>query len=496
VSESSAAARDVAVSIRNALVVGSSLVVTWSLALLVRLWLPRKLGPELFGDYSFAEALAINGFGFISLGIDTYIQKEVPSRPEHASDFFGGTMLLRFAASAIVFGVIAGIAARGGYSHDALVAALLFGAAQLASLVGGTCATMLYAARRVGRLSALNVATKVLWAVGVVAGMISGAGLWAYAAAALASEAVRALMLFVIAKSELDLRMRVDVRQTLDVVKKSLPFYVNVVAMALYGKIDVAIMGMSVPEREIGWYGAATNISVVAMMVAPLFNWVLMPQLSRAASRGRDSLFAMVRRTFDLTLIFGAGIATVLGACADVVVHVVFGSRFEPSIGALRALSPLFLFVYLAMLGATCLILLERSWTATLVMVASFVVNASANLLVLRFALARLGDGGAGIGAAAVSASTEGIVAFTMFWFVGKEAFDRRNASTAIRVVACAALTVAVDRLAAPIGSPRIFVDALAYVVLIVATRALDVREAARVLSDALKRRRGEHAGS
>jgi len=91
-------------AVRGAFVLGASLVATWTVALVVRLLLPRSLGPALFGEFNFADALAANAFVFITFGLDTYIQKELPARPSHQSEFIGGVFVVRLVASALLFG--------------------------------------------------------------------------------------------------------------------------------------------------------------------------------------------------------------------------------------------------------------------------------------------------------------------------------------------------------------------------------------------------------
>src|SRR3954447_2371242 len=88
-------AHDVRTAMRNGVKLGLSLVGTWTVALVVRFFLPRYLGPERFGLYSFSDAFAATYFVFLGLGIDAYIQKEIPARPRHASDFLGGVLVFR-----------------------------------------------------------------------------------------------------------------------------------------------------------------------------------------------------------------------------------------------------------------------------------------------------------------------------------------------------------------------------------------------------------------
>src|SRR5689334_4697304 len=92
---STTSSSDAAVALRNGLRLGGSLLATWTVALVVRFQLPRHLGPEAFGRFNFCDAFTGGVFSFLGLGVTTYIMKEISVRPAHASDFFGGLLLLR-----------------------------------------------------------------------------------------------------------------------------------------------------------------------------------------------------------------------------------------------------------------------------------------------------------------------------------------------------------------------------------------------------------------
>ena len=96
--------RDLGVAFRNALKLGGSLLGTWAVALVVRFQLPRLMGPERFGAFNFADSASVVVFTFLGFGVDTYIQKEIAVRPEHASDFFGAVVVLRAAAGVLLLG--------------------------------------------------------------------------------------------------------------------------------------------------------------------------------------------------------------------------------------------------------------------------------------------------------------------------------------------------------------------------------------------------------
>jgi O-antigen/teichoic acid export membrane protein len=235
-------------------------------------------------------------------------------------------------------------------------------------------------------------------------------------------------------------------------------------------------MGLLLPNRELGFYGAATNISSIAMLMSPIMNWVVTPQLARSA-HDRGELVAMVRRALEWTVVLALPVALMLELGADVVIHTVFGAKFGPATGAMRALAPVFVLVYAAMLGATGLMLLDRAWTVTLVTASSFVVNAVLNVLLVRPAFAWLGEGGGGIGAAAITVFTEAVVVGIYVTMLGRDVFDRASLGAIARSLGvCAAVTV-LHVLLRQLGPVRLLLDVVAYCVLAFVTRAIRVGE-------------------
>src|SRR5262245_29540407 len=90
-----AQAADFALGAKNGVQLGASLLVTWSVAVIVRLQVPAHLGPVQQGYFSAAESFAGVFFILLGLGIDTHIMRVVSVRPQHASEIVGGVFVLR-----------------------------------------------------------------------------------------------------------------------------------------------------------------------------------------------------------------------------------------------------------------------------------------------------------------------------------------------------------------------------------------------------------------
>lgn len=480
---SSTIAHDRRVAVRSALVLGASLLATWSVGLLVRLYLPNFLGPTRFGTYSFAESFPLAVFGFLGLGVETYIQKEIPVRPEHASDFFGGVVLVRVAMSALLLAGLAAALALGGRSSEVQLVVFVFGLAQFFVQHNGTLAALLQAARAVGGLAFINVASKILWGVGVFVAILTSAPLATIAASFCLSEIVKAVVLHRLARRHLDLRARLDLGSVRRVVIACLPYYVNAVAIGIYAKIDISLVNFVSNDEETGWYGAAQSLAGIAMLLAPLMGSVLMPLLSRVASRSHDELKATLRRTIETISAMTIPVSLMMFLGAGVAVRYALGVRFLPATAAVMILAPMFVLTYLAMILCIFLNLIGRAWTVTVISLSALVLDSVANLFLVPHTLRWFGTGGGGIGASIVLVATEALVVSVLGVVVGWQTWlDRRSVKVIATSIAIALVVVAADRALVRIGPIRLVLDGLLYLVLASITGALDLKQILRTI--------------
>src|SRR5207248_45772 len=178
----SASWSDLHVALWNALKLGASLIGTWTVALAVRFALPRQLGPDQYGVYNFAEAFAASFFVLTTLGIETYVQKEIPLRREHASDFVGGVVALRVALGTLLLAAMAIILHFDGRAVEIRYAVYLFAVGQIFFVANATLSALLHASGTVDGLSIVNIAAKLLWGTGMVAAIVTRSGVAARAA--------------------------------------------------------------------------------------------------------------------------------------------------------------------------------------------------------------------------------------------------------------------------------------------------------------------------
>ncbi|MGC4093501.1 MAG: oligosaccharide flippase family protein [Polyangiaceae bacterium] len=193
---------------RNAIKLALSLTATWTVALVVKFQLPRHLGPLSFGNYNFSEAFAAAFIAFLGLGIEVHIQKEVAVRPDTASSFFGGVVLLRLLLSIPLFAAMLLTLYWTGRGERLPLLVISFGCAQFVAGLNGTLAAMLQATARINVLAAVNVAAKLVWGVGIAVGVMLDWPIFVLTLPSLASELLRWAVLYRAARSEIGLRFK------------------------------------------------------------------------------------------------------------------------------------------------------------------------------------------------------------------------------------------------------------------------------------------------
>ena len=167
-------AEDTRLAVGNALKLSGSLAGGWATALLVRLVLPRVLGPERFGALNFADVFTATSFVLLQLGVDTYVRTAVAVEPQLARKFMGGVLAWRVLALALTAALCIVLRATGRAEMQPLV--LVMCTAQLLASVNGTLAALLHARGRVDGLAWATVLAKAIWAAGVIAALAAGGG--------------------------------------------------------------------------------------------------------------------------------------------------------------------------------------------------------------------------------------------------------------------------------------------------------------------------------
>ena len=456
--------REMALALRNGLKMGGSLLVTWSVALVVKLHVPAHLGPIRQGHFGFAESFAAMFFAVLGLGIDTYLIKEISVRPKHATDVVGGVFALRLMISIVLFVAMGVVLRATGRSWEIFFAVAIFGLANLLMAMNSTLGAILQATSHVGPAVVSNIATKVLWGAGLLIGLHYDAPLPVLALPGLVGEVMRMAILAPANTRGVGLRYRIDVAAVRKALVESVPYFVNSLALGILSSLGMSVLEfVRVDEREVGWFAAIQNVAYLCMLLMPLLFWVIMPLLARAHARSEEEGMAVFRRSVEGIVIAIVPVTVLVSAGSDFLIRLAFGEKYAPAAAGLSILSLVFLMTYMNTMFAMNLITMRRGWSVTIISISAVFVTASMMLVFVPLGRRLLGEGGECAGAATSVIGSEACVLIAMVTRFKSFPLDRRNVIVITKSVVLGLLVLFLDRQLRGLGPARLAVDALVY---------------------------------
>jgi O-antigen/teichoic acid export membrane protein len=481
---------------RNAVTLGSTLALSLGIALLVRLMVPRTLGPASFGELRFAENAAEMVFVALTLGVDMVIRRDVAVAPEKAGLYVWGFLVVRVLAGALL---IVGLAAVMGMSSSGIHRVQLFAVlavAELLVVLNESYSAFEQSGKNVGWIAKVNLVCRLVWAllsVGVLLLIPSG---FAFACALLAAEAFRFFWLTARSAKRYGIPNRIDLKPALGAIAVSVPFCLNSIAYNLYGRMGTWFLASACGDREVGWYGAASNLSSIAMLGMPLLAWVLVPSSMRAAHRSDEELGNLVGSTLRVTLIVSVVLALVFGIGASFWIQVLFGSAYAPATTALRVLAPTMALAYVSTVCALDLIARNRIWHVAIISMGGIALAAGFNLVLIRWGAHAMGAGGGAMGAAWATLLSETVITAVIVGLDWRRAWNTTLARTGSGLALGSAVACACVGLQSHFGVLVLALAPVCFIAMMLTTRAVGAEDVAFCRAVLSGMRRQSHAAA
>ncbi len=299
--------------VRTVLIVLGSSWFALLLNILRVLVLPGKLGDAGIGQVTLALSFTTFFGIFTSLGTTTYLIRAVARDRQVASNFIGNAVLLRVVMGVLVLGIIMGIASALPYTPQAREVIFIVGISMVIFTVSNAFEAGL---QGLGQQSWRAISTAVGQSTGTLTGiaaLLMGADARTYAL----SIPLGMLIQFMLVLSYYILHQPISLRPTPPVMKAllvgGLPLFIWGFLQTAYGQIDATILSLFASEHVVGWFGAASQITNVLIVIAGAITTVALPLLCEMYAGPAEQFDRAAARTMTCTLLVlapvGAGLA-------------------------------------------------------------------------------------------------------------------------------------------------------------------------------------------
>lgn len=332
-------------------------VLRLGLGAIVGVWIARVLGPDRYGQLSYALALAtIVGAG-ANLGTDWVVVRELVSRPERSRAILDTATGIRLAGALVSTVLAVAIAAALHRSDPAMLALVLVFAS-----------TTLFKPIDVVDLwcQARTELRPAIWArnTGFVAGLamrvtvvLAGGSLVALAAAEPVGAAVGAILLVVIFRRH-GFHLGIehwDAAEARALMRASWPLLFAGLAIVVYTRIDQVMLERLGGEdsTQVGLYAAALRLSEVWYFVPMAIVTAVFPHIVTSKKEGQAVYLARLGRLFGLMSAIALAVAIPTTFVSPWVIGLLYGPRFAAAAPILSIHIWTTLFVFWGVVGET-----------------------------------------------------------------------------------------------------------------------------------------------
>jgi PST family polysaccharide transporter len=345
----------------------------------------RYMGPEQYGLLNYADAFGIV-FAFLStLGLDAFAVREMVRDPASRDGVLGTLVLLRVLGGLIMLMVIAiAILVVKPADSRAVPLIVLLSVAQffmatdaLDCWFQANLASRYTVAARLASLFCLSIVRIVL--------ILVHAPLIAFAWAVLAEFGLLSIgMLWVYRRSGQRVsRLRPSFARAKVLLHQGWPLLLSAAVVGLTKRLDQILIGELASFADVGAYAFAVRVMEATYVIPTVIATSVFPAMIKLREQDIAQYEAQIQRLCNLMLWLAVAIAIPLSLSSSLIVHVLVGSAYGGAIMPLAILSWMPVFVFFNIVRQRWLLAEHAVSVALAVEVATCVLSALANLMLI-----------------------------------------------------------------------------------------------------------------
>jgi len=360
-------------------------VLRMAVGLLVGIWLARYLGPEQYGQFSYAIAFAMMFSQMAALGLGEIMVRDLVRHTSRRGALLGTSFLLMTCGGLAVFALaVASIfVLRPG---DTLMHWLV-GITMAGALFQGTESIECWYASQLQAKYTVLARSAAFLAASLVKGclILMHAPLIAFAWVGLAELMIGAAGLVVIYKRTgfSFSTWHFDLATARDQLKDGWPLMLAVGLNMVYLRIDQVILGEIAGSSELGGYSAAVRISELWAFLPAVICASVFPAMVEAGTFSDELFYAQLQKLYNLMVFIAYLVAIPITFFSDHLVQLLYGDAYTESGRLLAVLVWSGLFTSLGAVQA--LFLISKHWSRIylLCMLLGCLLNVGLNWLLI-----------------------------------------------------------------------------------------------------------------
>ena len=367
---------------KNLFSLATAELITKVLGMLLYIVLARYLGPHDFGVYSIAVSYVMIFGQFSSLGIDSYLVKEVANHPDKIQLYLHDSILIKMSGGILCYALVICCSFLMDYESTTIITISIFSLTLLFSPVNSTYDSIFRGLQQM-HLSALLKIGRSVSTLAFIASMIFfNQGLYLIVSAHIFTAILLnfTFYYFSIRKRNCSLSVPFALTHGKKILKGGLPFLITGAIYILNSKTDVLMLSkLSVPA-SVGLYDAANSLILVLLIIPSLLSQTLYPYISQQFSSQSNRLPNIINFVQWILAAVGIPIAIGIILLSDQFIYLFYGADFKQSAQILKIMGIGLPIVFMRSIFGWVLAAVDRvnlmMWTNMIGFVLNIVLNA------------------------------------------------------------------------------------------------------------------------
>jgi O-antigen/teichoic acid export membrane protein len=318
----------------SALTVAEAVRVGVSAALAI--YLARRLGAAAFGLWTFAIAVAGYPQALVEAGLTWIGTRDVAAYPGSSHALVRRIVPLRLSLALAGGAAVLACAFTLTAAGPARLVVMLAGASLVTMAL--TIDWVFYGLERRSIVATANVLRVFVFAAAAVLVVTGPSLVWAVPLTQAAGEAAAAALLWIRFRRTVPPDTAPTPLGTAAIVRQAAPLTLSQFMRALTMWSAVTLLGLRTTASEVGQFGAAQRLTLLAGGFTTLYFYGYVPLASRAAQQGSAAITKLVRRSAALTALLTVPFALGATLFASPIVALAFGADYRGAAPVLRVL--------------------------------------------------------------------------------------------------------------------------------------------------------------
>ncbi len=333
------------------------------MGLLVGVWMARYLGPELFGEYSYAFAVFMLVSPFAALALDGIVIRRIVQAPSSRDELLGTSFFLMLGGGILAY-VLAMAVIFLTRPEDNLVQWLV-GIMAAGSIVQAFIVIEFWFESQMQWKYTVYAKTTpfLLLSIVKIGLILLKAPLIAFAWAALADTALGSIgLLIVYWKKGYTVRVwRFSRTMAKSLLKDSWPLFFSALLTIIYLRIDQVMLGNMVGSSELGNYSVAVRISEAWYFIPVVITSSVFPAIVQVETASEERFNAHMQKLYNVMALLAYVVALPVAFFAKEIIQLLFTSTYAKAGPLLAILIWTGLFTSLG--AARNVLVVAKNWT-------------------------------------------------------------------------------------------------------------------------------------